>query len=280
MRLPRKVSCGWSRICATGAPRWKRANNGLSKIPTASFTGPATLLADALASGDIAGTLAKLAPTHPDYARLRDELAITPESDAAKRKLIRANMDRWRWLARDLGPQYLITNVPRIPAAPDGQGPHHQHLSHGRRQAGAHRHPRSWPRWSKAWFSTRPGRCRNRSSRARGSWAQKVLANPAWAKAQRLCRQARGRWLYQRGAAARAGQFAGADEAGDAQPARDLISTTRPRANLFANDSRALSHGCIRTERALELAITMAILARARARTRRSRSPIRASTPR
>src|SRR3546814_6666436 len=33
-----------------------------------------------------------------------------------------------------------------------------------------------------------------------------------------------------------------------------------PARNLFQNDERALSHGCIRTERALELAMTVAIL--------------------
>jgi murein L,D-transpeptidase YcbB/YkuD len=33
-----------------------------------------------------------------------------------------------------------------------------------------------------------------------------------------------------------------------------------PSRHLFDNTNRALSHGCIRTERALELAITMAIL--------------------
>jgi murein L,D-transpeptidase YcbB/YkuD len=33
-----------------------------------------------------------------------------------------------------------------------------------------------------------------------------------------------------------------------------------PSRHLFANDFRALSHGCVRTERALELGITMAIL--------------------
>ena len=35
-----------------------------------------------------------------------------------------------------------------------------------------------------------------------------------------------------------------------------------PSRGLFGNTNRALSHGCIRTERALELAITMAILGR------------------
>jgi len=33
-----------------------------------------------------------------------------------------------------------------------------------------------------------------------------------------------------------------------------------PSRHLFANENRALSHGCIRTERALELAMTIAIL--------------------
>ncbi|MEL7447527.1 MAG: L,D-transpeptidase family protein [Pseudomonadota bacterium] len=69
-------------------------------------------LAKAIESGDIAGTLQQLAPEHPDYARLKDELAKTPATETKKRKLIRANMDRWRWLARDLGGRYLITNVP------------------------------------------------------------------------------------------------------------------------------------------------------------------------
>ncbi|MEL6530598.1 MAG: L,D-transpeptidase family protein, partial [Pseudomonadota bacterium] len=39
-----------------------------------------------------------------------------------------------------------------------------------------------------------------------------------------------------------------------------------PSRHLFNRDRRALSHGCIRTERALELAITMAILGRGASR--------------
>ena len=54
------------------------------------------VMSEALASGDIAGTLRTLNPTYPDYAALKAKLAETPVSDTAKRKLIRINMDRWR----------------------------------------------------------------------------------------------------------------------------------------------------------------------------------------
>ena len=66
----------------------------------------------ALASRDIAGTIKSLAPTAPDYAALKALLAATPKAERAKRNLIRVNMDRWRWLPRDLGKFYLLTNVP------------------------------------------------------------------------------------------------------------------------------------------------------------------------
>src|SRR5690606_30460361 len=72
------------------------------------------LMTQALATGDVAAALISVLPTHPDYAALRDELAATPASNAKRRALIRANMDRWRWLQRDLGGQYLLTNVPEF----------------------------------------------------------------------------------------------------------------------------------------------------------------------
>ena len=71
----------------------------------------ATSMAEALATHTVAASLAALNPEHPDYDALRRR---TRRGDlaCAEAKLIRANMDRWRWLARDLGQQYLITNVP------------------------------------------------------------------------------------------------------------------------------------------------------------------------
>jgi murein L,D-transpeptidase YcbB/YkuD len=57
-------------------------------------------------------TLTALLPTHPQYAELKAVLAQTPKSDQARIERIRTNMDRWRWLPRDLGEKYVIVNVP------------------------------------------------------------------------------------------------------------------------------------------------------------------------
>ena len=70
-----------------------------------------TILKQALATGDIMGALQGVAPLHPDYAALKSELAKA-QPGTKRYKLVQANMDRWRWLPRDLGNQYLITNVP------------------------------------------------------------------------------------------------------------------------------------------------------------------------
>src|SRR5206468_2496090 len=71
-----------------------------------------SLLRSALAQHDIASALNGLLPTHPQYAALKAALAATPATDVAKRNRIRLNLDRWRWLPRDLGQKYIIVNVP------------------------------------------------------------------------------------------------------------------------------------------------------------------------
>ena len=53
-----------------------------------------------------------LLPTHPQYGALRYALEVTPKTETAKLNRIRLNMDRWRWLPRDLGQKYIIVNVP------------------------------------------------------------------------------------------------------------------------------------------------------------------------
>ena len=67
--------------------------------------------------GGVAAILDGLLPTHPQYAGLRRALAQTAEDDRARRDLIRANMERWRWMPRDMGARHVIVNVPAFTAA-------------------------------------------------------------------------------------------------------------------------------------------------------------------
>ncbi|HZG46432.1 MAG TPA: L,D-transpeptidase, partial [Allosphingosinicella sp.] len=65
--------------------------------------------------GDVAQVLNALLPKHPQYALLKN--ALTKPENAAKRDLIRTNMERWRWLPRNLGERHIIVNVPAYTAA-------------------------------------------------------------------------------------------------------------------------------------------------------------------
>ncbi|GAB4475647.1 MAG: hypothetical protein OHK0018_06360 [Erythrobacter tepidarius] len=215
------------------------------------------LLTEALKTGDIAGTLAKLAPTHPDYARLKAELARTPASATAKRKLIRANMDRWRWLARDLGPQYLITNVPEFQLRLTVKD---KIISTYRTIVG------------------KPGRT---ATPQLAEMVEGVVFNPTWTVPQSIvkgeglgARALRNpAWARRNGYVATRGANGSITVVQQPGPGNSLgqmklempnehaiFFHDTPSRHLFANEFRALSHGCVRTERALELAITMAIL--------------------
>ena len=70
------------------------------------------MLEAALVTNRIPEVLNGLLPAHPQYGALRTALAVTPASDSEKLNKIRLNMDRWRWLPRDLGQKYIIVNVP------------------------------------------------------------------------------------------------------------------------------------------------------------------------
>jgi murein L,D-transpeptidase YcbB/YkuD len=70
------------------------------------------LLESALITHRVPEVLASLLPTHPQYRDLKTALAVTPRTETAKRDRIRLNLERWRWLPRDLGQKYVIVNVP------------------------------------------------------------------------------------------------------------------------------------------------------------------------
>ncbi len=70
------------------------------------------MLEAALVTNRIPEVLNTLLPTHPQYGALRTALSVTPVTDTQTINRIRLNMDRWRWLPRELGNRYIIVNVP------------------------------------------------------------------------------------------------------------------------------------------------------------------------
>ncbi len=219
------------------------------------------LLEEALASGDIAGTLNRLMPVHSDYARLKAQLATA--KDAGKRKLIRANMDRWRWLPQDLGRQYLLTNVPEMQLR----------LTVGEKIIKSYRT-----------VVGKPGRT---ATPQLAEMVEAVIFNPTWTVPQSIVKgEGLGnKVLGNPGWARAAGYKATKGENGwitvvqqpgptnslglmklDMPNEHAIFLHDTPSRNLFAQENRALSHGCIRVEGARELAMTMSMLGNASSR--------------
>jgi murein L,D-transpeptidase YcbB/YkuD len=68
------------------------------------------VLNGAVERGKVRRYLDSLLPVDARYKALKVALADAP--DGAARDRIRANMERWRWMPRDLGSDYLYVNVP------------------------------------------------------------------------------------------------------------------------------------------------------------------------
>ena len=213
----------------------------------------AALMQRATTNHDVPGTLASLAPTYPDYAALKEALAATPKAQTKLRDAIRINMDRWRWLPRDLGPVYLITNVPEFQLRLAVNG---RNIRTYRTVVG------------------KPGRT------ATPQLAEKVEAvvfNPTWTVPQSIVvGEGLGQQLL---AKPRAGYKVTRMEDGSLQVVQQpgnsnslgrmkidmpnphaIYLHDTPQKKLFDAPVRAFSHGCIRTDRAVELGMTMAIL--------------------
>ena len=215
------------------------------------------LMTEALATGDVAATLASVLPTHPDYAALRDALAETPEASRQRRQLIRANMDRWRWLQRDLGGQYLLTNVPEFQL----------------RLTVNNNIIRTYKT-----IVGKPGRT---ATPQLAETVEGVIFNPTWTVPQSIVKGeglgarvlGNAAWARANGYRATRGENGFVTVVQQPGPGNSLgqmkVDMPNPHAiflhdtparGLFGNANRALCHGCVRVERALELAMTIAIL--------------------
>lgn len=198
----------------------------------------------ALAEQKVGVALRDLLPTHPQYAALKQALASAPAGDAALRNRIRLNMDRWRWLPRDLGERYIIVNVPAYTAALVVGG---ETLSRHRAVAGAVKTPT--PQLQ--------------------ATASGVILNPWWEVPKSIEGEVRGRrgyvpvksdsgkiirWRQPPGPANALGKMKFVmpnDEA-------IYLHDTNARG-LFDTKSRAYSHGCIRTEHVADLATKLLV---------------------
>ncbi|WP_233548393.1 L,D-transpeptidase family protein [Aurantiacibacter zhengii] len=225
--------------------------------PDADLLPTGKLMADALESGDVAGVIASLAPTHEDYEALREALAAADDGDTQERRLILANMDRWRWLPRDLGGQYLLTNVPEYQLRLMVNG---QIIRTYRTIVGAPGRtatPQLMETVEGVVFN--PTWTVPQSIVVGEGLGNRVLNNPTWARnnGYRATRGANGfvTVVQQPGP----GNSLGMMKLDMPNPHAIFLHDT-PARNLFNSDNRARSHGCIRVERALELAMTVAIL--------------------
>jgi murein L,D-transpeptidase YcbB/YkuD len=79
------------------------------------------LMKRAIDNGSVHDSLNSLLPTHPQYAELKALLGTAKDKQLLDKA--RTNLDRWRWLPRDLGQRYVIVNVPAFTVAlvEDGQ---------------------------------------------------------------------------------------------------------------------------------------------------------------
>ncbi|MDQ3246937.1 MAG: L,D-transpeptidase family protein, partial [Pseudomonadota bacterium] len=201
------------------------------------------LLRTALQQHRVGDALTGLLPMHPQYAQLRTALQVTPRSESAKINRIRLNMDRWRWLPRDLGERYIIVNVPAYTAALVENG---ETTSRHRAVAGATKTPTPQ-------FSTT---------------ATGVIVNPWWEIPKSIEPEVRGKAGYvpvkgQDGKVQRWRQPPGPRNAlGQVKfvmPNRHVIYLHDTAARgLFDTRARAYSHGCIRTEHIMKLATKLA----------------------
>lgn len=213
------------------------------------------LLDKAVSDSGVAQTLAGLNPVNPDYGRLKTELALA--SDPARRKLIRANMDRWRWLPRALGKHYLLTNIPEQKLR----------LTVNNRIIKSYRT-----------IVGKPGRT---ATPQLAEMVEAVIYNPTWTVPQSIVKgEGLGAKVLGNPGWARAAGYKGTKGADGVvyvvqQPGPNnslglmkldmpnehaIFLHDTPARGLFAQDNRALSHGCIRVENAREVAMTMSML--------------------
>ncbi|MCW5648036.1 MAG: L,D-transpeptidase family protein [Sphingopyxis sp.] len=210
------------------------------------------LLANALDNGTVAKALASLNPVHPDFAVLK--AALAGAKTPADANAIRVNMERWRWMPRALGERYVVSNVPEYMTR----------VVHGGTVIATHKAVVGKP--STATPQLNP-------------MATGIIVNPNWTLPRSIINEGIGATIANNPAAARAQGYTWTGSG------KTLSVVQKPGPNnalgvmkmemlndhaIYLHDTpskaafnaatRAFSHGCIRTERALHFSGLMAVM--------------------
>ncbi len=206
----------------------------------------------ALATGKIGEGLASLEPAHPDYARLLNLIDRT--TDKAKLGLIRVNLDRWRWMPQSLGGKHMFANIPEYTLRVFANN---KVLAH---------------------YPVIVGK-KTTQTPAIDAQAQGVVIHPPWYLPRSIINESVGALIARSPGTARArgytwtgsGKTLSVIQKPGPNSALGVIKVDMPNAeaifvhdtpsrHLFGGPNKALSHGCLRTERAMELGILLGIL--------------------
>lgn len=193
--------------------------------------------------------LRDLLPRNPAYLGLRTALANLAPTDAASRELLRANLERWRWMPRDLGSRYLLVNVPAFTVDLVENG------------------------WSIAQHRIIVGKTKTPTPQFSATVIG-VNLNPWWNVPQSIIRESVGRLVRNNPARARAQGYVVTSRTGGGIQVSQRPGPTNslgqmklvmpnpftvylhdtPAKTLFEKPVRTFSHGCIRVDKAIDLA--------------------------
>ncbi|MGZ8997248.1 MAG: L,D-transpeptidase family protein [Allosphingosinicella sp.] len=194
-----------------------------------------SLMHRAISGNSVGETLTSLLPSHPQYAELKTVLAQV--TDRSARDKIRLNLERWRWLPRDLGSRYVIVNVPAFTVALVENG---QVVARHRAVVGAAK--TATPQLSAV--------------------ATGVIFNPWWEVPRSIAPEVRGKRGYVTVPDGKGVRYRQPPGPGNALGRVKVVMPNNyaiylhdtPSKALFARPVRAASHGCIRTQNALGFA--------------------------
>ena len=207
----------------------------------------ASIVSQAVRENRVAETFKRLLPQNDEYKALKRALAETSETDSARRTALRVNLERWRWMPRELGAKHIFVNVPsyRVELVEDGAIVAEHSAIVGK------------PSTPTPMFSTE---------------VKAVRFNPGWAVPPGLKAQKLAMYRKNPAAAQRQGYFIKNGPDGPAifqkpgpgnalgqvrlvmpNPYMIYLHDTNDK-KLFGKDARALSQGCVRTERPVEFA--------------------------